>query len=120
MAHTGIFATSSEILTCAGENYDTSVTEAKINELCLQAESYINSVCMFNFSDNFVSLNVDVKYLLSCFEANFVAFHIIKYNMAGYSSRIEAETMLDGCWATYHEIVTILKDKEIQTYMDEA
>ena len=34
MAHEGIFATSDEILVKAGENYDTSITEARINALC--------------------------------------------------------------------------------------
>ena len=74
MAHTGIFATSSEILTKAGENYDTSVTEAKINELCLQAESFINVATRYNWTDAWQGggLNADVKYILSMLESDLV------------------------------------------------
>lgn len=64
MAHTGIFATSDEILVKAGEKYDTSVTEARINALCLQAESIINVMTRYNWSDAYASLNADVKGIL--------------------------------------------------------
>lgn len=121
MVHSGIFATSSEILTCAGENYDTGVTEAKINELCLQAESVINAMSSFNWTDEWTAgLNADVKYILSAAEANWVAFHIIKFNTSGYASRLEAETMMDGCWDMFQECMKILKDKEYQTFIKEA
>ena len=65
MAHTGIFATSDEILVKAGTNYDTDITEARINALCLQVESFINCVCRYNYSDAYSGLDADVKGILS-------------------------------------------------------
>ena len=46
MVHTGIYATSAECIFKMGKGYDsTNVDEARINELCLQCESYINDLC---------------------------------------------------------------------------
>lgn len=120
MAHTGIFATSDEILVKAGENYDTSITEARINALCLQVESYINSTVRYNFSDAYAGLNADVKGILSEVASNLVAMYIISYNMAGYTSRQEAQTMLDVLYHRAQQGITELKDKKTTDFMAAA
>jgi len=117
MAHTGIFATSSEILTKAGANYSTGVTEAKINELCLQAESQINVECQVNFSDDFTGLNADVKGLLTLAESNLVAMYIISYDMSGYTSRAETSLMLNVLRDGYQNAIAKLRDKTKTDWM---
>jgi predicted transcriptional regulator len=120
MAHTGIFATSSEIITRAGKNYDsTTVTEAKINELCLEAESLINCITRYNWSDWYVggSVVADTKYILSIAEASWVAMNIIACNMSGYSSRVEAETMLDVQRDQWNKAIELLSDQNVRNFM---
>jgi len=120
MAHTGIFATSDEILVKAGENYDTSITEARINALCLQVESLINCVSRYNWSDNYAAANADVKGLLSEAESNLVAIYIISFNMAGYTSRIEAEDMINILRDGALRALSLLRDKKVQDFMQGA
>ena len=120
MAHTGIFATSDEILVKAGENYDTDITEARINALCLQVESTINCLCRFNFSDAYSGLNADVKGILSEVASNLVAIYIINYNMAGFTSRVEAEDMINILRDGALRNMAILKDKKVQDFMNGA
>lgn len=120
MAHTGIFATSDEILVKAGENYDTSITEARINALCLQVESYINAVTRYNWSDVYASLNADVKGILSLLESNLVAAYIISFNMAGYTSRQEAEDMITLLRLEAFNALRDLKDKKVQDFVNGA
>lgn len=117
MAHTGIFATSDEVLVRAGENYDTSITEARINDLCAQSESVINSVTRYNWSDNYSSLNADVKRILSETSACMVANAIIAFNMSGYTSRTEAEDMINVNRDTYLRNLSVLVDKKVQTFI---
>lgn len=117
MAHTGIFATSDEILVKAGENYDTSITEARINALCLQAESEINCASRYNWSDAYAGLNADVKGVLSMAESNLVAMYIVSYNMAGYTSRTEAEDIINVLRDGYLRAIAILKDIKVQTFI---
>jgi len=120
MAHTGIFATSDEILVKAGENYDTSITEARINALCLQAESRINCECNYNYSDAYAGLNADVKGLLSEAESNLVAAYIVMYNTAGYTSLKEAQSIIDFLMYTYNAIIKLLRDQQTQSFIANA
>lgn len=121
MAHTGIFATKAEIDLKVGENVDaTGYTEANINAACKQSESFINSICRYNFSDAFTSLNTDIKYILSEASACWVAMDFIAYNMSGYTSIIEAEDMINILWAKFWKMIEILQDQKTITYMQEA
>jgi len=120
MAHTGIFATSDEVLVRAGENYDTSITEARINDLCAQSESIINSVCRYNFSDDYSGLNADVKRLLSSASAAFCAIHIIAFNMSGFTTRTEAEDMINVQRDSFLRDLSLLRDKKVQDFMNNA
>lgn len=121
MAHTGIFATSDEILTKAGENVDaTGSTEARINALCLQVESYINLVSRYNWSDAYSALNADVKGILSEASSNLVAIYLIAYNMSGYTTRVEAEDMMNILKVRANECIELLKDQKNVLFMTEA
>lgn len=121
MAHTGIFATSDEILVKAGENVDvTGSTEARINALCLQVESYINCVSRYNWSDAYSTLNPDVKGILSEVESNLVAIYLIQFNMAGYTSRIEAEDMINTLRDAAMRGIALLRDQQVVTFINGA
>lgn len=120
MAHTGLFATSDEILVKAGEYYDTSITEARINALCLQAESFINVSTHKNWSDAYSGLDVDVKYILSMLESDIVAMYIISYNMRNYSSLAEAQTMLDLLNDRVTQNIKLLKEVDNKDFMNNA
>lgn len=119
ITHTGIFATSDEILVKAGENYDTSITEARINALCLQVESLINCRTRYNWSDAFAGLNADVKYLLAMLESDLVAMYILCYNMDPYTRAI-AETMLDVYKDNIERGFKVLEDTKAQDFMINA
>jgi cystathionine beta-lyase family protein involved in aluminum resistance len=120
MAHTGIFATSDEILVKAGKNYDTDVNEARINALCSQVESLINCVTRYNWSDAYAGLNADVKGILSEVASNLVAIYIISFNMEGYTTRTEAEDMINVLRDGALRGLSILKDKKVQDFMKGA
>lgn len=120
MAHTGIFATSDEILVRAGENYDTSITEARINALCAQVESVINVMTRYNWSDAYSGLNADVKGILTETEACMVANAIIAFNMAGFTSRTEAENIINVNRDTFLRNISVLRDVKARDFMNGA
>lgn len=121
MAHTGIFATSDEILVKAGESVDaTGSTEARINALCVQVESLINCVTRYNWSDAYATLNADVRGILSEVESNLVAIYLIQFNMAGYTTRIEAEDMINVLRDGALRGLSLLRDKKVQDFMTGA
>lgn len=121
MAHEGIFATSDEILVKAGENVDaTGSTEARINDLCAQVESFINATTRYNWSDNYSGLNADVKRLLSECESNLVAIYLISFNMNGYTTRVEAEDMVNILKVRANECLQLLKDQKTAEFIQRA
>lgn len=116
--HTGIFAAKADIDTKVGELVDaTGYTEAAINLACLRAEGVINAVTRKNWSDAFATLNADVKGILTEAEACFAAMDFIAYNMVGYTSRLEAEDMINVLWAKFEYCIAVLKDIKTQTFM---
>ena len=121
MAYTGIFCTEAEIAIKVGENVDgTGHTEANRNLAAAQAESFINVMCRYNFSDNYAGLNADVKSILSEAAACWIAIDFITYNMEGYTSRAEAESMINVNWAKFWKLMETLRDGKSLTYMQGA
>lgn len=121
VGHTGIFCTKAEIDLKVGENVDTTgYTEANINAACAQAESMINALCKYNFSDAYTGLNADIKRILSEAAACWVAVDFISYNMNAYTSRSEAESMINLLWAKFNKLIDILGNQVIISYMKVA
>ena len=118
MAVTSIMTTEGEIDQKLGANVSTSFTETMKNAAVLQGESLVNGIARFNFSDWFAgSPNVDVKALLSDIVSSFVAMQGISYDMSGFTSRFEAETMLDVLRDGMLRNISILRDKKTQDFI---
>lgn len=119
MADTGIFATTAEVSRKAGAGASaTSNTEAYINDYMTQVESTINSMCRFNFSDNYSSLNVDTKNILKEVASNLAAIYVIQFDMSGFSSRTEAEDMINVLRDGALRGMSILRDKKVQDFIN--
>ncbi len=121
MADTGIFATTAEVARKAGANASaTSKAEAYVNDYMTQAESLINCVCRFNFSDAYAGLNADVKGLLKEAASNIAAIYVIQYDMSGFTSRIEAEDMINVLRDAALRALSLLRDKKVQDFINGA
>ena len=121
MADTGIFATTAEVERKAGANVSaTSKAEAYVNDYMTQAESEINVFCRFNFSDAYSGLNADVKGLLKEAASNLAAIYAIQYDMSGFTSRTEAEDMINVLRDAALRNMSILRDKKAQDFINAA
>ena len=118
MADTGIFATTAEVARKAGANASaTSVAEAYVNDFMTQVESLINSICRYNFSDAYSGLNADTKGILKEVASDLAAIYVIQYDMSGFTSRIEAEDMINILRDAALRGLSILRDKKVQDFM---
>ena len=105
----------------AGKNASTvSKAEAYVNQYMTEAESLINVTCRFNFSDVYSTLNVDVKEILKEVASSLAAIPVIQYDMAGYTSRIEAEDMVNIMRDAALRGLSILRDKKAQDFINGA
>jgi len=121
MVDTGIFATTAEVGYKAGANASaTSKAEAYVNSYMTQVESQINAMCRYNFSDNYSSLNADTKGILKEVASNLAAIYVIQYDMSGFTSRIEAEDMINVLRDAALRGLSILRDKKAQSFVRQA
>lgn len=104
----------------AGANVSAALTSANWNEFISQAESYLNNVTRINFSDTFAALNADVKDILEDACGSHAAMAGIQYDMSGYTSRAEAQTMLDVNYTRLQDAIKLLKDKKHTDFMNDA
>lgn len=121
MVDTGIFATTAEVQRKAGNGASTTAnTEAYINDYISQAESLINVMTRNNWSDDYASLNADVKGILKEVASNLAAIYVITYDMSGYTSRTEAENMINVLRDAALRGMSVLRDKKQQKFMENA
>jgi|TARA_Y100000296_G_scaffold85616_1_gene122068 hypothetical protein len=121
MADTGIFATTAEVQRKAGANASsTSNVEAYINDFMTQAESLINAQTRTNWSDLYSGLNVDVKGILKMAASAWAAMKVINYDMSGFTSRVEAETMLDVLRDEFVNCMKTLEDMKVRQFIKDA
>ena len=121
MADTGIFCTTAEVERKAGANVSSvSKAEAYTNDYVTQAESLINSVTRFNWSDAYSGLNADVKGLLKEAASNIAAIYAIQYDMSGFTSRAEAENMINVLRDASLRALSLLRDKKTRDFMNGA
>jgi len=121
MTDTGIFATTEEVQRKAGANANaTAKSEAYINDFIAQAESTINVMCRYNFSDKFSTLNTDVKQILKEVASNLAAIYVINYDMSGFTSRTEAENMINILRDASLRGLSILRNQQAVTFINGA
>lgn len=120
MVDTGIFATTLEVQRKAGNNASTTANvEAYINDFMTQAESEINSITRFNWSDAYSGLNADVKGLLKEAASNLAAIYVIQYDMAGIGLR-EAEGRINVLRDSYLRTIALLRDWKRKEFIENA
>jgi len=120
MADTGIFATTLEVQRKAGNGASTtSNVEAYINDFMTQVESLINVLTRHNWSDDYSSLNADVKGVLKEVASNLAAIYVIQYDLGTIGMR-EAENRVNILRDAALRGLAVLRDKKQQTFMEDA
>jgi len=96
MAATSVLSTDAEMLAMAGENVDaTGFTDANKTAWGIQAENFLNMLTNYDLVTNVATLGANFKLMLSEYVSRYVAVCAISYNMAGFTSRVEAEDMIN-------------------------
>lgn len=120
MADTGIFATTAQVQAKVGANASSTYnTEAMINQFMTEAESLINNVTRFNWSDVYSTLNVDVKGILKMAASAKAAMMVISADMSGMYL-LEAQTRLNVLAFEYDEAIKRLQDQEVKKFINGA
>lgn len=121
----GTFTVSGAAIRKAGANISTDLTTGAEsttfwNEVIRQVESQINTATRLNWIDVFSGLDEDDKYILEECASNLAAIYGIEYDMAGYTSRGEAESMITVLRDAALRLISILRDIKSQEYLGQT
>ena len=111
MVYTGTITTEAEIALMSGENVDaTGAVEANNNLLVAQAEGFLSALIQDDVAAGFSGYDTVTKQILSEYASRYAGMQLIAFNMAGYTSRIEAEDMMNIHLFRMKEIKKELKE----------
>jgi hypothetical protein len=114
----GIYCKNANIQAYAGIKANaTAKAVAATDVYVLDVESVINAVTHRNWSTAYATLNSNVKYILMQTAAVRCAMIVIMNDLSGFTSRSEAETMLDVLRDIYVMNIEILKDIKNQEFV---
>ena len=123
MANAGQFAQDADILLRVGTNASATVKAAGwFDTIIIDVEAVINCVTRYDWStaDAATTLNTTVRGILIETGACLAAIEGISFDMAGFTSRIEAEDMINVLRDIALRNISILRDTKTQTFIKGA
>ena len=122
------FCTSGAAIMKAGKNVSSeisgaflvgSTTDYAIDHWIAQAESTINAMTRYNWTDDYSGMNDDVKKILEDVASDLAAIKAITWDMSGYTSRVEAEDLINVLRDSALRGLAILRDKKTQKFISD-
>ena len=113
MATVGTYTTSGAVMFKAGANV-ARIDEVNMDFAILNAEGSVDLSSKKDFSGAYSTLSENVKNALDDATSSLAAMQVIGFDMSGYTSRYEAETMLDVLRDGAARNLQLLKDIDRQ------
>ena len=106
------FTSSGAIIRKAGLNANSTVvaSAAALLNWATQAEGFIEAETRRDWTANYAGLPNAIKNMLNDAASSLAAIQVISYDMSGYTSRLEATTMLDVLRDNAIRALNVLKD----------
>ena len=118
MVDDGTYIKNADIQAYAGVNANTtSKATAATDVYVVNIENRINSMTRFDWTGAFSGLSAVVKEILTETGAVACAMIVIQSDMSGFTSRAEAQTMLDVLRDIFTTNISILRDIKSQTFI---
>ena len=120
-SYEGTLCSLADAVNKAGANASTGSTEeVLVSDFVRQAEGVINAITRYNWVDQYASISDDTKFILNQVASDLAAIYIITYDMAGYTDRVEAETMINVYRETVMRGLSLLKNQEVKDFINDA
>ena len=123
MANAGQFAQDTDILLRVGTKASATVKAAGwFDTIIIDVEAVINCASRFDYSafDAATAITATVRGILVDTGACLAAIEGISWDMSGFTSRVEAEDMVNILRDIALRNMSILRDKNVQTFIKGA
>jgi len=113
MAEAGTLCTNANVEGKSGAHGNaTADAEAYTNVYIKEAEGFICAQSRYDWVTNYASVSTIGKEFLRDVCSSLAALKVINYDMSGYTSRTEAQTMIDLNYAVVVEGINLLRDEK--------
>ena len=111
------YATSQAIIDKAGVNVNATAAAsgALVKSFSDEAEGFFNSVARINNSD--VTINAQLAGIYAMGVTAMAGRNLVHYDMSGYTSRAEAQTMLDVLTDEVQLATSLIRDKKTTSFL---
>ncbi len=124
MTDFGIWTSNAMIQAKAGASANATAKAISATDVyVLDVEAYVNVYTGYNWSDAYgtgTSLNADVQGILHDVTSALCAMYVIQWDMSGFTSRAEAQTMLDVLYDAAQKGLKELKEVAKRDFINKA
>lgn len=118
----GTIALSGAVLVKAGKNVSSDLTSgwtptSEYESWITEAEAYLSNLVKYDIVTNWANLNAVYKLMFTEYVTRYAANEAIKYDMSGYTSRIEAENLVNINIFRMNTIHKLLENASTQDFM---
>jgi hypothetical protein len=118
MAEAGTLCINADVVKKAGANANTTaVAEAATNVYIKEAEGFVCSSARYDYVTNYASVSTIGKEFLRDLTSSLAAIKALNYDMSGFTSRTEAQTMLDVNYAIVTEGINLIRDDKHKDFI---
>ena len=116
---TWTLCTSGSAIHRAGANVSSTIATSgsALTNYSDEAEARISSLARYNVVTNYGSLTTEGKKILQELCANLIAEKMINYDLSGYTTLGEGTTMLNVLRTNTQEIINMIIEDKIKTYL---
>ena len=115
--NTTMLADTADVAGFMGANVDAGFTVTMQDLVGVYTEAYLCNLVKYDAVTNWGTLNAIYKLMMSEYVARSIAVEAIKYDMSGFTTRIEAEDILNIHIYRMNEIIKILNNSSVQDFM---
>lgn len=110
-------ADTADVLPMMGANVNVAYTTTMQDTVGLLAEAYICGITRYDAVTNWATIGAIEKALMTEFVSRFIAMQGIAYDMSVFTSRIEAEDMINIHIYRMGQITRLLLDQKVLTFI---
>jgi len=116
--NTVMLADTTDVDGFMGLNVPAGFTETMEDLVGVYTEAYLCNLIKYDAVTNWASLNAIYKLMFSEYVARSIAVEAIKYDMDSYTSRVEAEDLINIHLHKLEQIEELLDNADIQDFME--
>lgn len=111
-----LLCSSEQIIRKAGANASAAATASYqiVQGFYDEAEAVVNSKTRYDWTTNIGNVGTYFKQAVANAVSCHAAINVVSYDMSGYTSRLEAQTILDVLKDQFDNIIVDLREKAVQ------